>query len=804
MTAYLDATLPRCVQPFDLDWQFALTDSLETPANETAWRAVQLPHDWSIETEIDKNALSGGAGGFFRGGIGWYRKRFTVCAKAWERVELLFDGVWKHCDVWMNGEHILSHENGYVSFLADVTRALNEGGNECLVRVANDDMPNSRWYTGSGITRMVRIRGTHRLCFAENGLFITTPDAAHAAITVETTESADGASVLIEARDAAGRTLATATLPLSDGKATAMLPLDNPPLWSVDAPNLCVLHATLRQGEQTLDELELSFGVRTFRFDEMEGFFLNDKPLKLNGVCLHHDGGCVGAAVPKAVWQRRFAKLKAMGCNAIRVSHNPPDREFLELCDEMGFVVNAELFDEWREVKRKTYNNYATQQSHGYGEVFDRCAREDALQSVRRDRNHPSIVLWSVGNEIPEQVRAEGVELVKRLRQLVLSVDATRPVTTANDLMHAEPSATLEEFMSATDVVGANYIDRWTTYAERMFEPDKLAHPDWIFYGSEHSAIYGWRGDYCNAGESTSWFSAPYATRMLKAERLMKFTQTRPYVCGDFMWTGIDHLGENDWPMKSSISGVLDTAGFEKDGYYFYQSIWVKDRPALHLFPWLNLGLEEGKITPFVVYTNCAQVELWVNGKSYGKKAYEFPARGMRGEWDGYDQPLLEITTNDLHLTWDVPYQEGVVEAVGYDYHGNEIARTRVCTSDAPAKLEPVADRETLCADGRDVVQVELTLQDAQGHPVMQHDVDVSVSVRGPLTLLGMDNGRGDCHVPFAATARATACGKLYAIARSTGEAGEAELLFTAQGVQPASVRIRCIGAESRGAIERP
>ena len=793
MREYLTGNSPRRQEQFGFDWQFAQTDAMEPPA-AADWRPVQLPHDWSVHTPIRRENPSGGAGGFFGCGIGWYQKTFRVNRREKERITLYFEGVWKDCDLWVNAGHVIHHHNGYVSFAADVTDWLRPGQNECLLRVCNADQPNSRWYTGSGITREVWICATQPTHLREDGVCITTRGQTWAEISVRLELEGDwqGARAQLTLRDPAGSVAAQGDVLFQEDTAAAQLTLPRPALWSVETPHLYRLEAEILRGEACLDSLSLRFGVRDIRFDPAQGFLLNGTRVKLNGVCLHHDGGCVGAAVPAAVWRRRLQKLKAMGCNAVRCAHNPPDPAFLDLCDEMGFLVNAELFDEWREVKKKTYHNAVTDISHGYGEVFDRCARQDTLATVRRDRNHPSIILWSIGNEIPEQLHPQGVQLAQWLRELVRSQDGTRPVTTANDLTHAQPAAALDAFVQAADVVGLNYIDRWGADTELLYEPDKLRHPQRIYYGSEHSAIYGWRGDYTNAGESTSWFLAPYASRMLKAERLMKFTLTRDWVCGDFMWTGIDHLGESEWPRKSSISGVLDTAGFAKDGYYFYQSQWVKDRPVLHLFPWLNLSVAPGTIIPFVAYTNCASVELVVNGRSYGRKAYEFPAQGMRGHWDGFEHPISQITTNDLHLSWDVPYQEGIAEAIGYDRQGHEIARAHARTAGAPARLAAVVDRAVLRADGRDAVQVELTLTDAQGVTVPNRDLEVRAEVSGALRLLGMDNGDGTCHLPFDAHTRPTHCGRLYLIAQNNGHSGVAALTCAAPGVEPVRISLLC------------
>ena len=778
MKTYLSGTDPHREELFNEDWQFVRTDNAETPGDYEQWQTVQLPHDWSIHTLVRQNNPAGGSGGYFECGIGWYRKQFIVARRSEESVVLYFEGVYKDCDVWINQIHVRHHDYGYTSFSADITGALRDGVNECLVRVNNADVPNSRWYSGSGITRNVRILALQPVHFTQDGIFITTSGVSPASVNVclETSAEADGLSAHLEILDE-GKCVQESVIPIPGQKAEANLTLPEPKCWSPDHPFLYRLRATLLVKESVVDQLETPFGVRDAVFTADKGFLLNGERVKLNGVCLHHDGGCVGAAVPPAVWRRRFRKLKEMGCNAIRCAHNPPDPAFLDLCDEMGFLVNAEIFDEWREVKRKTWNNLVTDVSHGYGEVFDRCAEEDTVDAVRRDRNHPSIILWSVGNEIPEQTEPEGVTILKKLASLVRREDPTRLITTANDNMHANPKSTLDDFMNAADVIGDNYIDRWGMHTETMYEPDKIAHPNRIYYGSEHSAIYGWRGDYSDTGKTTSWFLAPYQSRMLKAERLMKFTLSRDWVCGDFMWTGIDHLGESDWPRRSSISGVIDTAGFEKDGFYFYQSQWVKDRPVLHLFPWLNLDIPEGQVIPFVAYTNCPYVELFVDHVSWGMKSYEFPSQGMRNFWDDFERPIREITTNDLHLSWDIPFhRNSVIEAIGYDDQRREIIRKTLKAAGAPAELRAAADTLELSAEKREVVQLEITLLDKEGIPVPDQDQEIALQIEGPIRLLGMDNGKNDSHEPFDSSVMRTNRGLLYAILQSTGEKGEATI----------------------------
>jgi beta-galactosidase len=364
-----------------------------------------------------------------------------------------------------------------------------------------------------------------------------------------------------------------------------------------------------------VDDYVTSFGVRTICFDADQGFSLNGQRIKINGVCLHHNGGCLGAAVPERVWERRLELLKAMGCNGIRTSHYPPAPELLDLCDRMGFLVMEEAFDEWEEGK----------EAYGYHDIFAEWAAADLQGMLHRDRNHPCVVLWSVGNEIPEQSRPEGVTILKQLVDVVHREDPTRPVTAACDNI-AAPLPTTEPFIALLDVVGYNYVDRWDERAERYYGVDRQRDPQRRMIGSENVSVGGVRGEY--SLEMTGGWWPPYHVRMIRAELLWKFTRSHDYVAGDFMWTGVDYLGEARWPHKNSSSGVLDLCGFPKDGYYFYQSQWT-DEPMLHLLPHWTWPGREGEVIPVVCYTNCDSVELFVNGTSWGVKSFAFAHYGF-------------------------------------------------------------------------------------------------------------------------------------------------------------------------------
>ena len=784
---------------FGFDWNFALTDSREIPGAETAWRKVQLPHDWSVDEPVDEQAPSRGSGGYARTGIGWYRKSFCLEGKAAPHVSLLFEGVYMNCDIFLNGRHLGGHVYGYTSFEMELTDALQEGMNELLVRVDNSHQPGSRWYSGSGITRNVWLIQTPSCRIPLWGIQVLTEiQDGKAKVTVETEiEGVQAGSALeaaVDILDAKGSICASAcTSVRSSGAQTVRqtLEMDAFDRWDIENPALYTASVVLRRYGQTLDMVSQRFGIREIAFDAENGFLLNGRKVILRGVCLHHDGGCVGAAVPWEIWKRRLEKLKGMGCNALRMSHNPPDPALLNLADEMGFAVMDEAFDEWRTMKLKEFGAN-THASRGYSEWYDGCWRDDMVSMLRRDRNHPSIVMWSIGNEIYEQVSEDGWQVARELAGICHTMDSTRPVTAACDQEKAEPRETTERFLEELDIVGVNYPDRWRERTESFLLEEKREHPHWKYLGTEDVAVNGPRGDVRLKTQESVWGRTPYYANMLKAEKLWKFVRTNPWMIGDFMWTGIDYLGETFWPNKGSSAGVLDTCGFPKNGYWFYRSIWTRDEPVLYLWPHLNLELEEGTIYPLIAYTNCFSVELFVDGKSWGVKAYEFPAQGMTERWAHFDRPFAPVTTNDLHLSWDVPYTQGEIVAIGRDENGKEIVRQVLKRAGKPVCLEVKADRNTIPADGRSIVQLEMALRDAQGQIVPDADVPVHVSVDGG-KLLGMDSGRMDDLTPWHADTRSTFRGLCFAVIQAERTGEEIRVRIEAENLPAVSCTIRCV-----------
>ena len=499
--------------------------------------------------------------------------------------------------------------------------------------------------------------------------------------------------------------------------------------------------------------------------------------MKLNGVNVHEDAGAVGTAVPERMWERRFEILKAMGVNAIRTAHNPFPPEFLDLADRMGFLVMDEAFDEWT----------AGKVEQGYHQYFNEWSERDLEDFVRRDRNHPSVVLWSAGNEIGEQSRPDGHEVLRRLIGILHREDPTRPVTTGNDQIAADGHRATETFLSSLDVVGYNYVDRWHERRELYAEEDRHRHPEWKMIGTESSSARDAFGGNYSLGSDPLRVQPNYTTGMIRAEQLWKWVATHDYFAGDFMWTGIDYLGETRWPSKGAGSGPIDIIGFPKDSYYFYQSQWTR-APVLHLFPHWNWPGREGQIIPVLAYTNCNAVELFLNGRSLGEKRLEFPMQGTSGGWNSYARPQINPTTSDLHLTWDVPYEPGELRAVG-KRDGAVACEATVRTAGPPAAIRLSVDHDTIDADPRDVAHVTFEIVDASGTLVPDAGTRVRIEVEGG-TILALDNADLTDREPNSTNPRRAFHGRGLAIIQAQ-RAGRVRVSASAEGLRGAEVEIR-------------
>ncbi len=498
----------------DFDWKFNKGDTpgADKPDfDDSAWRMVNLPHDWSIEGPYAQSDPTGGAGGSLPTGIGWYRRTF-MAPEAWRGKDIFveFDGVYMNSDVWLNGRLLGHRPFGYIGFEYNLTPYLNLGQTNVIsVRVDNSRQPNSRWYSGSGIYRHVWVTVTDPLHVSHWGTYVTTPkvSAASATVCIRTKVQNDSSArrkitLVTEILDSQGAVVVSKetkeTLAAGATRETDQtLEVTKPSLWSLEKPNLYSVHTAIKSGIQVADDFTTPFGIREIVYDVNKGFLLNGRQVKMQGMCIHHDAGSIGAAVPIGVWERRLKELKDMGCNALRMSHNPPAPELLDLCDRMGFLVMDESFDEWKSPKVR----------QGYAKYFDEWSQRDLTDMLHRDRNHPSIVIWSVGNEIPEQTHTNGAAILRPLVETCHREDPTRPVTSACDNVHTDTKSATPEFLNLLDVVGYNYVDRWGTRRETMYDDDHFAFPQRKFIGTE-SAVVGSRGEYSFGGTNRASFGA--------------------------------------------------------------------------------------------------------------------------------------------------------------------------------------------------------------------------------------------------------------------------------------------------------
>jgi beta-galactosidase len=793
----------------DYDWKFIQSDvkgAEETGFNDSHWRILNLPHDWSIEGEFKEDATTGGHGGYLPTGIGWYRKRFSVpSVRNGQQTWIEFEGAYMDSDVWINGHHLGNHPYGYTSFSYDLSPYLKRGENIIAVRVDNSVQPNSRWYSGSGIYRHVWLNIAGPVHIAQWGTYVTTPsvNSSSASIVVRTSienNLATSRKVIVHSVivDASGHDVATTetavTLPPSQATVSEQtVTISSPSLWSVDEPTMYSLHSMILEEQSPVDELVTPFGVRSIAFDKDDGFLLNGKRVKLNGVCLHHDAGCLGAAVPEQAWRRRLELLKEMGCNAIRTSHNPPAPEFLDLCDAMGFLVMDEAFDEWVIAKGDV--------PYAYHRYFPQCWQSDLLSMIHRDRNHPSVVLWSAGNEVLEQGKDTGQVVLRNLLDTFHREDPTRPVTVANDHIANPGYPAKLGFLEMEDVVGYNYVDRWFKRRVLYYSVDRHDHPDWKMIGTESTSAAGVRGDYTiysMDNDQPPLRTGNYRSSMIRVEDLWKFVSVNDYVAGDFMWTGIDYLGEARWPRKSSSSGVIDLCGFPKDGYYLYQSLWTST-PMVHLFPHWNWKGHEGQVISIIAYTNCDSVELFLNGKSFGTKCKVYPQQGNAGAWNRYAHPLVNATTSDLHLTWDVPYEPGTLKAVGRK--DGMTVTTEVQTTGAPAAIHLSADRSPINADAEDIANIKVEIVDDNGLVVPNAANVIEFAVSGEGTLAGTDNGNPKDTTSMMSDKRAVFNGLALAVIRSTEKAGIIVVKAKSNGLRSSELQV--LAQRSKNSIMR-
>jgi beta-galactosidase len=779
-----DTTAYRNVFSFNKDWQFTLGDTTgNRPELDKDWRNLNLPHDWSIEGEFNEKHPATPGGGALPGGIGWYRKTFILPEVDKNKLVFIdFDGVYRNSEVWINGNYLGKRPNGYISFRYELTSYLNFGEkqNEIIVKVDNSKQPNSRWYSGSGIYRNVWLTITDNIYINQWGTFITTPkvDENASTISVKTNiKNASGKDQEITVKttiiDATGKKITSSATAITihtgvNSEVSQELTLAKPNLWTLENPYLYKAISQVEVNGAIVDDYITPFGVRYFHFDSQKGFSLNGKPTKIMGVCNHHDLGCLGAAINTRALERQLEILKDMGCNGIRTSHNPPAPELLDLCDKMGFVVMDEAFDMWK--KKKTVYDYSLD--------WDEWHKRDLEDLIRRDRNHPSVFIWSIGNEILEQWDSTGISIAKELAGIAKDMDSTRPITSGcND---PKPHNNIIK-SGVLDLIGYNYHHADFTNFFKDFPGQK-------FIATETTSALATRGHYdmpsdsirrwpirwdlpfttgnpdntCSAYDNCS---APWGSTHEETWKIMK---KHDYLSGMFIWTGFDYLGEPtpySWPSRSSYFGIVDLAGFPKDAYYMYQSEWT-NKPVLHIFPHWNW--KQGDTIDIWAYSNADEVELFLDKKSLGVKA-------KKGE--------------ELHLMWKVPYKPGTLKAIAQKA-GKEFLSKEIKTAGVPAKIEVSTDRTSIKGNGADLAFVTTKILDKDGNLVPNADNLVSFEISGEGFIAGVDNGNPVSHEPFKANYRKAFNGMCIAVIQSLEKKGKIKLLAKSENLEPASITI--------------
>lgn len=784
----------RTVTELKEGWKFSkghYEQAYQPDFADNDWQTVKVPHDWAIygpfDKEIDKQVVAieqngektasektGRTGSLPYIGEGWYRKAFSLPQyKKGQQVLLLFEGAMSEPRVYLNGRKIGEWNYGYNYFYFDITDQFRPGQQNLLAVQLTNVGQSSRWYPGAGLYRNVSVIVKNAASINQWGTFITTTlvSGNMAKVNIKTKVSGKNVKLITQIMDAGGDAVATDTAgQLFGNEFEQNIRVADPHLWSPETPYLYKAVTRLYVGSELQDELTTRFGIRTISYQPVTGFSLNGKTRKFKGVCLHHDLGPLGTAINKAALRRQLRILKDMGCDAIRSAHNMPSLEQLELCDEMGFMFLAESFDEWARPKVK----------NGYNRFFATDAEKDVVNLVHATRNHPCIVMWSAGNEVPDQWGSEGVKRAKWLQEIFHREDPTRPVTVGMD----QVKATMQSgFGALLDVPGLNY-------RTHLYEEAYKAFPQGFLLGSETASTVSSRGMYkfpvvkavekqypdhqCSSYdlEYCSWSNLPEDDFILQDEK--------PWVIGEFVWTGFDYLGEptpydNKWPSRSSYFGINDLAGLPKDRYYLYRSRWNTTDTTLHILPHWNWKGREGNATPVFVYTSFNQAELFVNGKSMGvqKKHNATPQTRYRLMW------------------MDVPYEPGTVKVVAYDDNGKPAAEKTMVTAGKPERIVLQPDRATIAADGEDISFVTVSVVDKNGNPCPEVDEELRFSVKGSAVYRAACNGDATSLQPFHLPTMKLFNGKLVVLVQATEQAGDAELTVSGKSLKAAKLRLQ-------------
>ncbi len=785
---------------FNEGWRFFRGEAAgaEQPEFQDAdWTPIRLPHDWAIAGPFDPKANTH-TGALPISGTGWYRKSFTLPANAkGRRFAIEFDGAMSNAHVWLNGKELGSRPYGYIGFGFDLTPGLRSGAGENVlaVRLSPEDR-SSRWYPGAGIYRNVWFTITGPVQVTRWGTYVTTPEvsADRATVLAKTEIRNAGASeakivLLTSLVDAAGKKVASATsvatIPAGEARTVAAtLALARPHRWDTESPYLYTLLSQVMEGKSAVDRYETPIGIRAIAFDKDKGFQLNGRTMKLHGVCLHHDLGALGAAVNRRATERQLQIMKSAGVNAIRTSHNPPSPEVLEFADRLGLLVIDEAFDMWRIPKVP----------NGYAKYFDEWSERDIRDMVRRDRNHPSVIMWSIGNEVAEQGRPDGWQVAKRLVDLVHEEDRTRPTTAGFDNW---TGAIKNKVAEQVEIQGFNY-------KPNHYEEILKGHPDWMILATESSSTVSSRGVYHLPLENypkhaslqvTSYdvVAPPWAT---PPDVEFAYQDKLPNVLGEFVWSGFDYIGEptpygsgrsgaNDWPSRSSYFGMVDLAGFPKDRFYLYQSVWTT-KPMVHVLPHWNWEGREGQSIPVMVYTNGDEAELFLNGKSLGRKQrFSEPVELPVGANVNPEKKFA----SKYRLMWQVPYQAGALKAVSYQ-GGKQVATDEVRTAGTPAQIKLIADRATLQAVGDDLAFLTVRVEDKDGNLCPMADNLVKFQVTGAGGIRAVDNGNAATDEPFQADHRKAFSGMALLIVDTQGKAGQIHVTASSEGLAGATTTL--------------
>lgn len=748
----------RVITPFDQDWSFNQGDvqgAEKADFDQTKWRKLNVPHDWSIEGTYDKANLTARGGGYLPSGIGWYRKSFNLDESfAKKKVTIEFDGVMANSEVWINGFYLGKRPYGYISFTYDLSKHLNFGKdktNVIAVKADNSVQPASRYYTGAGIYRHVRLVATDAVHIADWGVYITTPDATAQKATVKVktnliNESAQSTQVIVETAvlDPAGKIVKTAQSKqtIAAGKNINVdqdIVVTNPKLWNLESPDLYKTLTKITVNGKIVDDQLNTFGIRAFKFDAATGFWLNGKNFKLKGACLHHDGGAVGAAVPLSVWKFRLERLKEVGVNAIRTAHNPVAPEFLDLCDQLGFLVMDETFDTWNSAK----NNG----EKGYNRFFTEWWERDTRDMVMRDRNHPSIVIYSVGNEIHDDLNSpEGFKKYKDQQDLVHLLDPSRPVTMAL-FRPANSKVYSNGFAETMDVVGQNYRENELVALHNQ-------KPNLKVIGTENTHV------------------------------IQQYLALRdnPFMAGQFLWTGFDYLGEADWPQITNGQGLFDRIGNWKQQSLQRQS-WWSEKPVVHIVrrednagagAWINnwtpTDFDTYDDAKVAIYSNCEEVELFLNGKSLGSKP----------------KP-----TDDSPRLWDVTFEKGSIKAVGKN-KGKIVSSEELKTAGPPAKIVLSVDKNKISNSWNDVAFVTAKIYDENGNICPNADQLIKFTISDSGIIDAVDNGNITSHEIYKATQRHAYQGVCMANIKGNTP-GTVEIKASADGLESGAIKLEVI-----------